>query len=116
MATLTDYETKTAAIASAAREFLTIVIGVALSYVIAVRGPEIPGIKNGDTTIWCSQVGAILVYILYASRFYINNWLYLSESYDSKLLEAMRLNMTENITVTAHPLMCNRSSAVNNLA
>ena len=40
MATSTDYETKTAAIATAAREFLTIVIGVALSYVIAVRGPR----------------------------------------------------------------------------
>ena len=98
MAISVNYETKTAAIATAAREFLTIVIGVALGYAIAVRGPDIPGLKIGSPTmtIWCREVGALAVYILYASRFYLNNWLYLSESYDDKLLESMRLNAPEN--------------------
>jgi len=92
----TDYETKIAAIAAASKEFLTVVVGVALAYAIATRGPEIPGLRTGTMTIWCSQVGALAVYIFYASRFYINNWLYLSESYDEKLLSSMNFDKTSN--------------------
>src|SRR5262249_48477702 len=56
-----DYETKIFSIATASREFLTIVIGLALSYAIATRASEIPGIKTGELEIWCSQVGAVFV-------------------------------------------------------
>src|SRR3954451_3316233 len=88
----TNYVAKIAAIAEAAKEFLTIVVGLALAYAIATRGPEIPGLKNGSMILWSNAVGALAVYILYASRFYINNWLYLSESYNKEFLEQMKLN------------------------
>jgi hypothetical protein len=92
----TSYATKIVAVADASKEFLTVVVGLALAYAIATRGPEIPGIKTGSMTIWCSEVFALGVYILYASRFYINNWIYLSESYDKQLLEGLRLDEPSN--------------------
>jgi hypothetical protein len=94
-----DYVKKVASVSDVSKEFLTIVVGLGLSYAIATRGPELNGIKEGTGTftVWNAEVGALLVYVFYASRFFINNWLYLSDSYDDEALKILNLNNNGNI-------------------
>jgi len=97
-----DYETKIVSVGEAAREFLTIVIGLALAYAIATRAPEFEGIQDGDIKLnW--QIEALFVYIIYASRFYVNNWLYLAESYNEATIRGQQLN--KSIKQGRHVLM-----------
>ena len=60
-----DYVKKVASVSDVSKEFLTIVVGLGLSYAIATRGPELNGIKEGTGTftVWSAEVGALLVYV-----------------------------------------------------
>jgi hypothetical protein len=88
---LVDYETKIVSVGQAAREFLTIVIGLALAYALATRAPLFEGIEEGNVSL-SPQVKALFVYIVYASRFYVNNWIYLAESYNEATIKKKQLN------------------------
>lgn len=78
---------KISARAVAGQQFMIIVIGLGIT---AAIGKFAELFKNPSDVPSEDQVFILAVFLIYATRFFFNNWLYLSESYDLALLDDLQ--------------------------
>jgi hypothetical protein len=68
----------------AASQFLLILIGLGLTNAVTKFGQELDDPKNYAPF---TAIFVFLVFVIYTVRFFFNNWIYLSESYRTEVLE-----------------------------
>jgi hypothetical protein len=99
LVTVTKIMSKIMSRIRASKEFLVIVLALGLTNSI------VEGLRYQDDYLLNKDIIGLLalfVFIIYASRFYLNNWIYLSESYDKEeLMEKCGITDLRGILVNA---------------